>query len=268
MKRTICALFLLAALAGCKDSPLFSHGREPLPPDPAPQVSDLTVDQMIDKHLEARGGKEKVESIQALRMTGKWQSKHISSSTSTVTITHDHFLRRTEPGDGIVMVKAVDGDETWEVTPQAGITKPVAMVVKEGSRYRRLADPQGALVNAQQKGNKVEMVGKMPWQTLEVYKVKVTYPDQGVNYLYLDAETFLPVRMVQSMYVAQLGEDVGIEFLYEDYRDVQGIKLPFKEKANAPEVSYAHEVTWNAIEINPPVDPAIFKQTSFVAPKS
>lgn len=268
MNRTIWALALLVTLAGCKDSAFFRHGRHPLTPDPAPQASDLTADELISKYLAARGGKEKLDSIQSARMIGKWESKQINLSKSTVTITPGHFLRQTEPGNGIVMVKAVDGDAAWEVSPQSGITKPVSMVSKEASRYRRLADPQGPLVNYQQKGNKVEVVGKMPWQTTQVYKVKVTYPDQGVNYLYLDAKTFLPVRLVQTMYVPQLETDVDIEFLYEDYRDLQGVKWPFKEKANAPEVSYAHAVTWDTIEVNPPVDPAIFKSSSFVPPKS
>jgi len=268
MNRTLWTLTLLVALAGCKDSAFFRHGRHPLPVDPPPQASDLKLDELIDRYTAARGGKEKLESIQSVKMKGRWESKQISLSPSTVTITPGHFLRATEPGPGIVMVKAVDGDTAWEVTPQSGIAKPTTMVSKEGSRYRRLADPQGPLVDYQQKGNKVELVGKMPWKNTQVYKVKVTYPDQGVNYLYLDAKTFLPVRLVQAMFVPQLNAEVGIEFLYSDYRDIQGVKWPCKESANAPEVNYAHTVVWDTLEVNPAVDPAIFKSSSFVSPKS
>jgi hypothetical protein len=268
MNRAILALILVGTLVGCKESPFLRHSKNTLPPDPAPQAAGLTLDELIAKYAAARGGKEKLDSIQAARMKGTWESKQVNLSTSTVTIAPGRFLRRTEPGDGIIMIKAVDGDAAWEVSPQTGIEKPTPMIPQEASRYRRLADPQGPLINYQQKGNKVELVGKMPWQTTQVYKVKVTYPDKGENYLYLDASTFLPVRLVQKMYVAQLSSDVDIEFLFHDYRDVQGVKWPFKETANAPEVNYAHTLTWKTIEINPPVDLAVFKSDSFVPPKS
>ena len=164
------------------------------------------------------------------------------------------YLRRIDSDQ--VMIKSVDGNATWEVTPIAGIVKPTPMPAKEGDRLRRLSDPQGPLVDAKAKGNKVEMLGIIPWHDSKVYKTKVTFSDGGTSYYYYDAKTFLPVRAVGTMYVAQIDRDVVVEYLFEDFRDVNGVKWPFVEKASSPDVHFTQEISWKKIEPNKPFDRA------------
>ncbi len=257
------ALGLFAFAASQAAWAQFNHGTsDPLPADPSTKPSDLKADQLLARAAAARGGDAKLKAVQAVTMTGKMETKQISSSPVTLTITPGHLLRRTEIKGGIEMIKAVDGQNAWEITPQAGITKPAPMVSKEAARYRRLADPQGPLVDAATKGNKVEILGKMAWQKSQVYKVKVTFKDGGVNYLYLDDKTYLLVRVVNTMFVPQLNKEVDVEVLYLDYRDVDGVKWAFKEKVNAPEVGFAQELRWEKIEVNKPIAAGIFKQPS------
>jgi hypothetical protein len=260
MNRKLSTLIVLMILAVCRISQA-QHGHPPtppLPPDPPTQPADLTADQVVAKSNAARGGEQKLKNIQSVRMTGTWETNMIGTSPIALTITPGHYLRRIEVKDQ-VMLKAVDGQTTWEVTPQLKIVKPTAMSDKEAARFRRLADPQGPLVNAKAKGNKIEMVGKMPWEGSTVYKLRVTFPDGGVNYVYVDAKSFLPVRVVNTMYVASVDQDVVIEFTYDDFRDVDGIKWPFSEKALAPDAHFTHSIAWKKIEVNKPVDQAAFK---------
>jgi hypothetical protein len=169
------------------------------------------------------------------------------------------YLRRIEQGTDMPMIKAVNGQTTWEISPQKGILKPTPMAAKDAERFRHLADPQGPLVNPGAKGNKVEVIGKLPWKNLQVYKLKVTFRDGGVSYFYLDAKSFLPVRMVTTLYVAQSDKDIDIEFAFEDFRDVNGVKWPFTEKANAPEGNLSQVISWQKIEVNKPLDESAFK---------
>lgn len=254
----------LAIVLLCLASPALRAQHQmgiPIEPDPAPKASDLTVAQLLAKHAEARGGEQKLKAIQSVTMTGTWVTTQSKSSPTTVTIAPGHYLRRIDQADssGKASFKAVNGAETWEITPQLGVFKPIAMVPKDASRYRRLADPQGALVDPQTKKNKVELVGKTSWKGSDVYKLKVTYPDGGTNFIYLDGKSFLPVRVVDTLYVNQLHKDFGLEIVYEDYRDVNGVKWPFTEKIKAPEVNFAQTTVWKTIEPNKPLDPAIFK---------
>jgi hypothetical protein len=233
------------------------HPSYPFPPDPAVQASDLPVDQLIAKSNAARGGEPKLKAIQSVKMTGDWVIREDDPAPITVTIAPGRYLRRIEQGSGRTQIKAVDGPTTWEITPQN--SKPAAMTAKDAARFRHLADPQGPLVNAQAKGNKVEVVGKMPWRTMQVYKLKVTFRDGGVTYIYLDAKSFLPVRTVSKIY-DQAGEEINIEFVYQEFRDVDGVKWPYVEKASAPEANFTQTITWKKIETGKTaLDPAVFK---------
>jgi len=135
---------------------------------------------------------------------------------------------------------------------------PTPMVDQDAPRFRHLADPQGPLFQPHAKGNNVEVVGKMPWQDKQVYKLKVTFHDGAEDFVYLDAQSFLPVRKVNTMYVVRRKKSIDLEQTYEDYRAVNGVQWPFTEKANAPEADFSQTITWKTIEVNQPLDDAAF----------
>jgi hypothetical protein len=251
MNRKLWPLALLVALTAC--------GPSPMPPDAAHQPSDLTADQLIARYQAARGGEQKLQGIQSARMTGTWGRTANSPIPITVMIAPGRYLRQIGRGASLHSVKTVDGSTTWELGPEVGISKPELMVAEDAARFRNLADPQGPLVNAPAKGNKVEVIGKLPWQGSQVYKLKVTFPDKRVNYFYLDAQSFLPVRVVSTLYLPQIGREIDLEHIYQDYRDINGVKWPFTEKANAPQGRVAQVTTWKKIEVNPPLDESAFK---------
>jgi hypothetical protein len=253
MHRTLWPLALMIlALTAC--------GPSPLPPDAAAQPSDLTADQLIARSNAARGGEEKLRSIQSVKMTGTFGARPNSRIAAAAIITPGHYLRRIG-GDGeeLISIKAVDGPAAWEVNPLAGILKPEAMVPEDSSRFRHLADPQGPLVDAQAKGNKVEVAGKLPWRGSEVYKLNVTFPDGQTNSVYLDAKSYLPVRVVGTVYMPMINKEVGLELTYDDFKVVDGVKWPFTEKSKAPEGRVAQTIVWKKIEVNAPVEEAVFR---------
>lgn len=251
MNRKLWPLALLVALTAC--------GPSPMAPDAASQPSDLTADQLVAKYLAARGGEQNLRRIQSVKMTGTWGRTANSPIPITLLITPGRYLRQIGQGARLHSIKAVNGPTTWEIGPGAGISQPEAMTAEDVGRFRNLADPQGPLIDSQAKGNKVEVVGKLSWQNSQVYKLKVTFPDDRVSYFYLDAKSFLPVRVVSTLYLPQTDKEVPVEHIYEDYRDVGGVKWPFTEKANAPEGRVTQVTSWKTIEVNAPVQEAAFK---------
>lgn len=260
MNRKVLQMLLIVSLMSCRasETQLFHHAAETLPPDPKAQASDLTADQLIAKYAAARGGEAKLKSLQSVKMTGTWESKG-KSSPIVVMIAPGRYLRRIEQGSTMTMANVVDGPTTWMMNPGAGVSKPLPMSGQEAGRFRRLADPQGPLFEAKAKGNKMEVVGKLTWGKTPVYKLKVTFGDGAVTYYYLDAASFLPARIVGSQYVPQLNKNIDVEVIYGDYRDAGGVKWPFTEKANAPEVNFSQSISWDKIETNKPLDEAAFK---------
>jgi hypothetical protein len=259
MKHKIWTLALILSVAACRasETQLFHHSGSPLPPDPAPQASDLTADQLIAKYIAARGGEQKLKSLQSVKMKGTWEAD--SAVPITVWIAPGRYSRWIAQGPQVSMINVVDGQTSWELNPRNGIVKPTPMSDKSTIRFRRLGDPRGPLVDASAKGNKVEVVGKMAWKGAQVYKLKVTYSDGTVSHIYLDGQRFLPVRVWNTQYAPQLNKNIDIEQIYGDYRDVGGVKWPFKETANAPEANFSQTITWDKIELNLPVDDSAFK---------
>jgi hypothetical protein len=262
MNRKIWTLALILSVAACRasETQLF-HSGSTLPPDPAPQASDLTADQLLAKYLAARGGEQKIKSLKTVKLTGTWEAD--TSAPIVTWIAPGRYARRVVQGAQVIMINVVDGQTTWEINPRKGIVKPTPMTAKDAARFRRLGDPQGPLVDAKAKGNKIAVVGKVQWKGAPVYKLQVTSPDGTVSYSYLDGRSFLPVRALGTQYIPQLDKTIGIEVVYEDFRDVGGVKFPFKETANAPEANYSQTLTWDKIELNQPLDESAFK-----APKS
>jgi len=260
MKRKIWPLLGILALMACRgETQLFPHHSEPMAPDPSPQASDLTADQLIAKYEAARGGEQKLKGIRTVKMTGNWEPNIGEASPIMVMIAPGRYLRRIAKGSEVSMISSVDGPTTWEMIPRNGIIKPTPMSAKDTARFRHLADPQGPLVDAKAKGNKVEVVGKQPWGHSQVYKLKVTYSDGGSSFIYLDAHSFLPVRMVSSLFNRQMNKNIDSESVYQDYRDVNGVKWPFAEKVSVPDVNFKQAITWTSIEVNQPLDEAAFK---------
>lgn len=72
---------------------------------------------------------------------------------------------------------------------------------------------------------------------------------------YVDAQSFLPVRFVVTVTVPQIGEVEQITEL-TDYREVDGVKLPFKLTASSTVQTYT--VQLSRIEHNVPVDEKLF----------
>lgn len=258
--RKLLLLTVVGVLLACKASETAPR-REPeqLAADPQLQASDLTAEQLMERSNAARGGEEKLRNLHSVRMTGTMATGEAAAAPVLVAIEPGRYLRRIEQGPDATLIQVVDGSTTWEVNPRNGIVKPAPMSEREAARFRRFADPQGPLVNPQAKGAQVKVLGKMSWNSSQVYKTEVVFPDGGIHYVYLDATSFLPVRMVHKLYVPPLGRDIDVEFRYSDFRDVQGVKWPFVEEGSAPEVDFEQTISWQKIEVNVPADESLFQ---------
>lgn len=73
---------------------------------------------------------------------------------------------------------------------------------------------------------------------------------------YVDAETFLPIRSVVKVEVPQLGQEVEQTSDLSDYREVDGIKVPFELRAASSVQNFT--VKLNKVEHNVKVDETLF----------
>jgi hypothetical protein len=75
---------------------------------------------------------------------------------------------------------------------------------------------------------------------------------------YIDAQTYLPIKTVMKVMVPQLGTEVEQTTETSDFRDVDGVKVPFQVKTSSTVQTVL--VTVTQVEQNKPIDAALFSK--------
>jgi len=90
----------------------------------------------------------------------------------------------------------------------------------------------------------------------DAYPLTFDFPAGSVVRQYIDAETWLPIKVAVKTDVPQLGREIEqINELF-DYRQVGGIKVPFKIRSSSEVQNFT--ITLTRVEHNRPVDDTLF----------
>jgi outer membrane lipoprotein-sorting protein len=111
-------------------------------------------------------------------------------------------------------------------------------------------------MNYKERGTSAELAGKESVGGRDAYVV-VFDPATGSQVRnYIDAETFLPIKTVMKTDVPQLGQEVEQTTEFFDYKDVDGVKIPFRLKTSSSIQSIT--ITLTNVEHNVKVDESVF----------
>jgi zinc protease len=113
-------------------------------------------------------------------------------------------------------------------------------------------------LNYKEMGATVELAAKEKAGDRDAY-VLIGKPKAGpVVRHYIDAQTYLPVKTVIKVMVPQLGTEVEQTTETSDFRDVDGVKVPFQIKTISSIQTVL--VTVTQVEQNKPIDAALFSK--------
>ena len=96
---------------------------------------------------------------------------------------------------GMAQVQAYDGQSAWQINPFGGRRDPERMSADDTKQLILDSDLEGFLVNYKEKGHKAELVGHDSVEGTDCYKIKVTLKDGDVRYYYLDADSYLEIKI-------------------------------------------------------------------------
>ncbi len=215
-----------------------------------------TADELVAKNIQARGGMEKIKSVQSMRMTGTMRLGDERLPT-TLELKRPGKSRWEFTLDGQTAVQAYDGKTAWMIMPFEGQTEPQIMTDQEAKDIEMQADVDGPLVDAAAKGNTIELVGKETIEGgVEAWHLRVTRKNGEARELYLDAKTYLPVLAVTKRTAD--GQTVEIRSKIGDYKSVDGVMLPHSFQASASGVPQTQALEFQKIELNVPIDDSRF----------
>ena len=87
----------------------------------AQNENQLTVDQLVSKNIEAKGGADALKALQILRLTGKMLIQQGQIELAYLEIKKRPDEVRTEASlQGMTQIEAYDGKEGWKVSPFFG----------------------------------------------------------------------------------------------------------------------------------------------------
>jgi hypothetical protein len=245
--------------------PLAVSGHEPPPagaaPAPAadahgaaaPRPAQPTVQQIFDKYVAAVGKPEAVRQFQTLVIKGTATASQNRTQNFEVTLKGtDKVLFTLESPQGGAMRRGISGTTGWMSGPRG----PRAFSPNELAEARsRIADY-------------FNLVKFTPAPTMRVAGrrkvgdrdavVVVDRPSENVQRRYFfDAESGLLLRIVtlNDAILNQIPEQVD----FEDYRDVDGVKLPFVVRVSAIDTFSSRTQTITEVKHGVPVEDKLFE---------
>lgn len=225
---------------------------------PAVEAPEATEDDvargraLLTRSREALGGGEAFASVQSIKQTGTLTivrpMGEMAIDVETLVAFPDKAksTMRTPMGD---ITQLLNGDQVWMINPMgAAQSAPPQM------RDAMIEEMWGNLVylfgRIDEEGLAVQHLGQEEFDGKAVEALLITPPGISPFRLYLDAETMVPVKRAGQT-VTQQGP-TEIETTLSDYRDVGGVKLPFKHTIVQNGQPGGESVT-ESIEINPEI---------------
>lgn len=222
-------------------------------------MPDTMEGQLVEQHIAALGGMDNLEDIQSLKWTGA--ADMMGNSMAYTLYQERPGKMRTEfdmSNMGGTMTSAYDGTVAWSDNPmQGGGPQPV-----DDNRAQSMMEQAAIgsfLVDYRDMGYELMYDGEATVQGTPALKLNVMRPDSSVITTYLDAETYLIVKTETEGSNPQFGS-FTVQTLYSDYRDVDGVQLPFTVESiiGSSNGEFSWEVTFDEVEVNPDIDDALF----------
>lgn len=217
------------------------------------------LEDILDKHYKALGGLEALGKITSMKAVGKLV---IISPGGDMEMPIDMQVkgmtkvRMDTSFQGQAITQAYDGETGWQIMPMMGITEPQDMNEDDVKNLKENAQFLGLLYNWEEKGHKLELLGKEEVEGTDAYKIQVTTKSGDVKTIYLDAEYFLEIKNVSIM--KQQGMEMEAHAYSSDYKPLNGVMFAYAVQIKTPDGTDMMAIQIESIEVNPTIDDQIF----------
>ena len=215
-----------------------------------------TVDELVAKNLQAKGGAEKWGSVNSVKMTGKIAAQGQEMPLTVYAKRPNKSRQEISLPEGKI-VQAFDGTTAWVINPMMGSNAPQAAPGGVADTIKNAADFDGALINYKSKGHTIDLIGKEKLADKDVYHLKVTMKGGQVQHYFLDAQSGLEMKTSAEVDMGMGGPKQTLDTEMSNYKAEGGIMLPHtvKQLVNGKPLV---EMSVMAVEFNAPVDDAMF----------
>ncbi len=221
---------------------------------PTPRPTPTPAEELIQKYVNAIGGEAAIDKIKSRTMTGT------VSTASGINGTYE--MGQVAPDKGyevfvtpqLTIRRALTAAGAWEQTPQGvrEITGP------EFARARALMQVFSYL-KLKEQYTRLRTAGRDKIGDRDAYVVLATRGENDTERLYFEVETGLLLR--RTTYLRTIVGVIPEQTDFEDYRDVDGVKMPFTIRVSPIDAGNPYVIRKiTEIKVNVPVDESKFNK--------
>jgi len=207
-----------------------------------------TVDEILEKMIEAQGGRKVLEAIKNTTFTGSMQIMAMNITGSFIMYQQEpNKVRMDAEMMGMTFTRAYDGTTAWSTDPQTGAS--AEMSEKQAKHFKRGALGRDVLLIPKKLSITYKFKGKEKINDKEYLVLEQIHPDDFTVTIYVDAQTYL-VYKSRSLTLNQVEAEVESDTVTTDYKKVEGVIMPhsittFQDGQEYMKISLT-EITFNS----------------------
>ena len=221
------------------------------------QAGAYTAEELAAKNIEARGGATALAAVQTVRRSGQLIVNGGQFTLGTVeTRRRPGSIRDELTLQGLTQVESYDGKEGWKIDPFQGRKDPERTSPDDLKGLIEDARIGGPLDDYKARGATLEYAGTEDIDGTAAHKLKLTQKNGDLQYVYLDPDYFLEIR-VESQRSVRGVKQIMITDLGE-YEKISGVfwatAITSGRKGDRDPV----KILYDKVEVNIPLDAGYF----------
>lgn len=214
-----------------------------------------SAEQILDKYVNAIGGVEAHKRLKTRQVQATFTLAVIGApgkTTITSKAPNKNHVRINIPNLGEV-IEAYDGVVAWSSNPFLGVSEKTGSQLKDAQRQADFHQD----VNIKSRYSKWTYAGKETVDGKPTHVLKGESKEGDLDTYYIDAESYLLIRA--KITAAGPAGPMTLTMHMSDYREVDGIKIPFSLKATEPAAA-AYSMVIKEVKHGIEVDDTLFKK--------
>jgi len=222
---------------------------------------DLTAAQIVERNISARGGLQAWRTVKTLSMSGKLDAggKQKVQLPFVLEMERNRKTRLELQFNGQTAVQVYDGANGWKLRPFLNRRDVEPYTPDELKAASMQADIDGPLVDYVAKGTKVQLEGIQSVEGHDAFNLKLTLKTGQVQHLWVDAQTFLDVK-IEGTPRRLDGRFHPVATYLRDYRSVNGLMIPYVNETAVDGVKQTEKILVEKVIVNPKLEDSHFSK--------
>lgn len=222
----------------------------------AVQVNAQNANAIIEGYVNFIGGKSAWTNVKSIITSGEYNYGGLPFTTYSKA---PDLYKLIVPLNGRYYEQAFDGRKGWKIDAFKNETKVTPLTGMDAKSLANEADVelQSPLIDYAMKGHKATFLLKDTLDGRSCDVVRLVRKDGTSEDYYFDEQTHELAAKTASAKNSELKKAL-LKILYSDYRDVNGVKIPYKTICTSEEQTIL-TITLAEVKINSPIDNKEFR---------